>query len=113
MMITLKTQRLLSEVFPKRAVKAWIFLGLYILIYDIIAIVLNHSSEDDVGKVTYETFSDRCWKAVDHPVARWPVWAAIVFIAKHLAAPSFLQKYDPIRVIGYTVNYFRKKLKHG
>jgi hypothetical protein len=103
----------LSEVFPKKAIKAWVVLGLYILIYDIIAIVLNHSSESDSHKVTYETFSDRCWKAVDHPVARWPFWAAIVVIAKHLAAPNFLQKYDPIRIVGFIVNYIRKKLNRG
>ena len=112
-MITLKTQRLLSEVFPKKAVKAWAVLGLYILVYDVIAIILNHSSEDGSQKVVYETFSDRCWKAVDHPIARWPVWAAIVVIAKHLAAPTFLQKYDPIRVIGYVVNYIRRKISNG
>lgn len=106
-------QRLLSKIFPKKAVKAWIILGLYILIYDIIAIILNHSFGEDDQKVVYETFSDRCWRAVDHPVARWPVWAAIVVVAKHLAAPRFLQKYDPIKFIGYSISYFRKKLSYG
>lgn len=111
-MMTLKTQRLLSNRFPEKATGAWIILGLYILIYDVIAIILNHS-EDNQKVIAHETFSDRCWKAVENPRSRWFVWAGILIIAKHLAAPSFLQKYDPIRVVGYIIGSIRKKIVNG
>ena len=38
---TSKTQRLLIENFPRRSTAAWAALGLYILIYDVIAMTIN------------------------------------------------------------------------
>lgn len=95
--------------FPKRSTKAWIFVALFILVYDVIAMALN----DLGGEKKYETFSDGCWRGIEHPIVRWPIWASIVILVKHLAAPNFLKKYDPLRLVGITTKFIRKRFTNG
>lgn len=111
--LTLKTQRLLSNGFPKRSTSAWGLLAAYILVYDVVAIVLNDINKHRSSDVRYETFSDGCWRGVEHPLARWPIWLAILIIVKHLGAPNFLREYDPIGIVGKVIRYIRKKKANG
>jgi len=104
-----KTQRLLSKTFPKRSTLAWAALGAYIFIYDVVAIALNDIEKNRGSNRRYETFSDGCWRGVEHPVVRWPIWLAILILVKHLAAPDFLRKYDPIGLVGKVVRFIREK----
>lgn len=98
-----------SNKFPKRSTAAWIILGLYILIYDVVAMTLNDYNKSRSSDKRYETFSDGCWRGVEHPVVRWPIWFVILVLVKHLAAPNFLRKYDPIGLVGSIVRWIRKK----
>lgn len=106
-----KTQRLLTDFFPKRSTMAWAFIGGFIFVYDVVAIALNDLYKTDNRK--YETFSDGCWRGVEHPVARWPIWIAILILVKHLAAPNFLRKYDPIKLVGFTMRFIKKRVSNG
>ena len=89
---TSKTQRLLIEKFPRRSTTAWAVLGLYSLVYEVVAMAINDLNKDRPDKK--ETFSDGCWRGIEHPVVRWPIWLAILILVKHLAAPNFLRRYD-------------------
>ena len=104
-------QKLLIKKFPAKSTLAWCFLGFFILIYDVIALALNDSSKDKED--FYETLSDGCWRGVEHPVVRWPIWLFILAIAKHLAAPDFFRKYDPIKIVGVFVRYLKKSVNNG
>jgi hypothetical protein len=103
----------LSNGFPKRSTSAWGLLAAYILVYDVVAIVLNDINKHRSSDVRYETFSDGCWRGVEHPLARWPIWLAILIIVKHLGAPNFLREYDPIGIVGKVIRYIRKKKANG
>ena len=111
--LTSKTQRLLSNRFPKRATSAWGLLAAYILVYDVVAIILNDINKSRSSDVRYETFSDGCWRGVEHPFTRWPIWLAILILVKHLGAPNFLREYDPIGIVGKIIAYIRKKKANG
>lgn len=104
---------MLSEKFPKKSTAAWIFLGMYILVYDIFAMALSDIEKDDKTGREYETLSDGCWRGVEHPIARWPIWISVIILAKHLAAPKILRKYDPISIVGIVVRYIRKYGSNG
>lgn len=95
--------RKLSTKFPRKSTKAWGILGLYILIYDVIAIVLNLKNEAQDNPDRYETLSDACWQAVKHPKRRWMVWGGMLVLVKHLAMPEFLKKLDPIGLVALIV----------
>jgi hypothetical protein len=110
MISTLKMQKSWNRSFPRRSTVAWVVLALYILIYDVIAMILNDRNKSRGSNVKYETFSDGCWRGVYHPVARWPIWACILIIVKHLAAPNFLHEYDPLKIVGKTIRFIRKRL---
>jgi len=103
----------LTKIFPKRSTTAWILLGSYILIYDVVAIALNDMNSKKGYKEKHETFSDGCWRGVEHPVARWPIWLAILILVKHLAAPDFLRRYDPIGLVGRVIKFLGKKSLNG
>ena len=102
-----------SSRFPKRSTTAWIILGLYIFIYDVIAIALNDYNKSKNSDRRYETFSDGCWRGIEHPVARWPIWFVILVLVKHLGAPNFLRRYDPIGLVGSVVRWIRKRNLSG
>ena len=104
-------QRLLIKIFPKKSTIGWLILGSFILGYDVIALALNDSNTSSNRK--YETLSDGCWRGVEHPVVRWPIWLSIVVIAKHLAAPEILRKYDPIKLVGVVVQYLKRSVDNG
>lgn len=105
--------RKLSTKFPKRSTSAWAALGLYIFVYDVVAISLNDYNKSRSSDKRYETFSDGCWRGVEHPVVRWPIWLAILILVKHLAAPNFLRKYDPIGLVGSIIRWMRKMNTNG
>jgi len=100
---------LLSNKFPRKSTTAWVVLGLYILIYDIIAMALSDVEQDRKTGRDYETLSDGCWRGVEHPIVRWPIWLSVIVIAKHLAAPKILRKYDPISIVGLVITIIRKR----
>lgn len=95
--------------FPKKSTAAWAVLGGYIFIYDVAAIALNDYNKTKGSNKRYETFSDGCWRGVEHPVVRWPIWLAILILVKHLAAPNFLRRYDPIGLIGAIIRWARRR----
>ena len=111
--LTSKTQRLLRNSFPKRSTFAWGLLAAYILIYDVVAIALNDINKSRSSSVRYETFSDGCWRGVEHPFARWPIWLVILILVKHLGAPNFLREYDPIGIVVKVIRYIGKKKTNG
>ncbi len=99
--------------FPKKSTAAWAFIGIFIFVYDVIAMSLNDYKRSKNINEKYETLSDGCWRGVEHPVVRWPIWLSVLVIAKHLAAPNFLRKYDPIGLVGIVVRYIRSVAKNG
>jgi hypothetical protein len=103
----------LKNSFPKRSTFAWGLLAAYILIYDVVAIALNDINKSRSSDVRYETFSDGCWRGVEHPFARWPIWLVILILVKHLGAPNFLREYDPIGIVGKVIRYIGKKKTNG
>ena len=106
-------QRLLTSVFPKKSTSGWAILGLFILGYDVVAMALNDYNKNSKVEDKYETLSDGCWRGVDHPIVRWPIWLTILILVKHLAVPNFLRKYDPIGLVGITVRWIRKVSTNG
>ena len=92
---------------------AWAALGGYILAYDVVAIALNDMNESKGSDRRYETFSDGCWRGIEHPIMRWPIWLAILILVKHLAAPDFLRNYDPIGLVGKVMRFIRKRNLNG
>lgn len=109
----MKTQKLLTKTFPKKSTFAWGALGAYIFIYDVIAIALNDMEESKGSSRRYETFSDGCWRGIQHPIVRWPIWLAILILVKHLAAPDFLRKYDPIGLVGKVIRFIKARSLNG
>lgn len=99
--------------FPKKSTAAWAAIGIFVFVYDVIAMSLNDFNKDKDRKGKYETLSDGCWRGVEHPVVRWPIWLSVIVLAKHLAAPNFLRKYDPIGLVGIVVRYIRSISKNG
>lgn len=104
---------MLSKRFPRKSTAAWVALGSYILIYDIIAMALSDAESDRESGREYETLSDGCWRGVEHPIVRWPIWLSVLVLAKHLAAPKVLRKYDPISIVGFIVRYIKKRGYNG
>ena len=102
----LKMQKLLTRRFPRRSSAAWLFIGVFIFVYDVIAMAINDLVNSNEKK---ETFSDGCWRCIEHPILRWPIWLSILILVKHLAAPNFLRKYDPIGLVGKVMNYIKKR----
>jgi len=100
--------RKLSINFPKRSTAAWAALGFYIFVYDVVAMSLNDYNKSRDSDKRYETFSDGCWRGVDHPIVRWPIWLLVLILVKHLAAPNFLRKYDPIGLVGSIIRWMRR-----
>jgi hypothetical protein len=99
--------------FPRKSTAAWAAIGIFVFVYDVIAMSLNDFNKDKGRKSKYETLSDGCWRGVEHPVVRWPIWLSVIVLAKHLAAPNFLRKYDPIGLVGIVVRYIRSISKNG
>lgn len=92
---------------------AWAVLGLYIFSYDVIAMALNDIKKSENSDRRYETFSDGCWRGIEHPFIRWPIFLTIIILVKHLAAPNFLRKYDPIGLVGKVINFIKRVKING
>lgn len=57
-----------------------------------------------------KTISDWCWEAIEHPIKRYLVFTIMLILVKHLAAPNFLRRYDPIGAVGLCI---KVAMKHG
>jgi len=99
--------------FPRKATIAWITLGLFILIYDVIAMSLNDYHKSKGSGIVHETLSDACWRGINHPTVRWPIWLSTAAIVKHLAFPNFLKKYDPISLVGTIIKRVSRSRSDG
>jgi len=94
---------------PKIGRYGWIGILSVVLGVDIPVLISNeverrkNELNSDYNPVYIKTMSEWCWEAVEHPIKRWLVFAIIVILVKHLAAPKILRRYDPIGVVGFGV----------
>jgi len=103
----------LTKHFPKNGLWGWGLLAGVVLIYDVAAITLNtlDAKERNLVDVTgevYETLSGHFWRRSKKRKSKIVNLIIITVVVKHLAAPEFLRKADPIHLIGALVRIASK-----
>lgn len=70
----------------------WFLVGVSVVAYEAWAIATAN-----------ETLSSAFWRALKHPIARWPVVLMATGLYKHLLFPNVLPKLDPLYYVVKTL----------